>query len=322
MFDAVTRTKRPRRSYKSMVAASTTSVRASSATDVSTGLTHPEERIRSNITVAMDSMMGVSPPKSMHQIPTIPVAGQHTDTTNCESDGDSMSTLSSPRHHSNGGSQELSGTLTPVPAATPELPIFRNISNDTISTNNDETEHLSGASDAKPGDKAKRNREAQRAFRKRREMYIQNLEAQAERYEGLRKQIAGWEKTIKDLHVQISDLTEEKEGWMKDREAILRTQQEYKRQVEALQAECAAMQHENRRLSHILLDLSGHITERLRDKEHGYGGLQQQRQQRERSTGFDGMPTTDATLYSEIPPPPQIQYRSHASVPPYRPGNG
>ncbi|KAJ3078715.1 hypothetical protein HK102_004292, partial [Quaeritorhiza haematococci] len=183
----------------------------------------------------------------------------------------------------------------PAPAPAPAPTIIPDRSIGTTSTKN-KTKHpvVSSHRESKPHDKTNRYREAkheaQHASRKRREVYIQTLEARAERYKTLQRQADECEKTIKDLETQVAELLAEKARWMKDREELLGVQEETWRQVEVWKAECKVERQENKRLNQVSLELARHLTDRLKAirKEEHNGGRQQQQQQGGRPASVHG----------------------------------
>ncbi|KAJ3077981.1 hypothetical protein HK102_004825, partial [Quaeritorhiza haematococci] len=112
-------------------------------------------------------------------------------------------------------------------------------------------------------EKAQRNREAQRAFRKRRELYIQNLEVKATRVDELEKQTEHLENQVRELRSQLSALSAEKDILVREREVYLEERKNDKLQLDALREDNANLLNENKRVRDIMMDLWDQVVDKV-----------------------------------------------------------
>ena len=103
--------------------------------------------------------------------------------------------------------------------------------------------------------RAQQNREAQRAFRERKEKYIQSLQVRVHEFEEHCALFQNIEARLYDSNIHIANLLREKDIWCQEREQWHKERNDLWNQVEMMRKDMAALRSENQRLRQITLDI-------------------------------------------------------------------
>ncbi|KAJ3066107.1 hypothetical protein HK102_007734, partial [Quaeritorhiza haematococci] len=111
--------------------------------------------------------------------------------------------------------------------------------------------------------RAQQNREAQRAFRERKEKYIKSLESRVEELKSVCQQTSALEQHVQSLEKEVTQLSHERELWLQERECMLKERQTGLNQLEELQLDMRTLKIENKRLREITLGLWEDVRSRV-----------------------------------------------------------
>lgn len=103
--------------------------------------------------------------------------------------------------------------------------------------------------------RALQNREAQRAFRERKEKYIKSLEAKVRDMDSVTRQSTALEQRSQQIEYHVQQLSREKDILLKERELWVQERTESWRQVELMRTDMISLQEENQRLRKLTMSL-------------------------------------------------------------------